>query len=494
MSKQKLLRGASGDALALAVVKLMTAALGLLTTRLLSQYLSVYDYGTYSQILLVVSTVSSITIFGMIDGVNFFYCTEKDEKERERIIGSIFSLQCIFSVVAGSIVFLLSAPLCAYFENPEIKRLLIFAVALPMLQNLINMLQVLMISNGKTSLLAVRNLVVSFVRLIVASLIICRVQNIVIVLFTTTLLDLAQIGIFGVLLKKSGCRVCLSRLNSKTLMDIMRYCAPMAVFVILSTLNRDIDKYLIAWLTDTETVAVYSNASKMLPFDIIISAFSTVLLPGVTKAIVEEKYSRARKLYKSFCEISYISTTILCCAALSAAPQLMKLLYSDKYMSGLSIFCIYILVDMVRFTNITMVLTAAGKTKKLMLLSVGSLLVNAILNVILYRLIGIVGPAVATLITTLSLGLTIMSEASKVMDTRLGSLFDVRFLTRFASVSAIFVFLFHVMQRFLERMDVHYFLILVIICGGYVLFMLLINYKRLMKAIYRVNENANTDE
>ena len=50
--------GSSGDALLLTAVKLMTMLLSLVTTRLLSQYLTTYDYGTYSQVLLIASTIA----------------------------------------------------------------------------------------------------------------------------------------------------------------------------------------------------------------------------------------------------------------------------------------------------------------------------------------------------------------------------------------------------------------------------------------------------
>ena len=54
-----MLGGSSGDALLLTAVKLMTMLLSLVTTRLLSQHLTRYDYGTYSQILLLSSTIAS---------------------------------------------------------------------------------------------------------------------------------------------------------------------------------------------------------------------------------------------------------------------------------------------------------------------------------------------------------------------------------------------------------------------------------------------------
>ena len=58
MINKKTRWGVSGDAILLMAIKFVTIALGLAITRLLSEYLTVYDYGTYSQILLIVKLQS----------------------------------------------------------------------------------------------------------------------------------------------------------------------------------------------------------------------------------------------------------------------------------------------------------------------------------------------------------------------------------------------------------------------------------------------------
>lgn len=83
------LQGASLDGIILAAVKIVTMGLGLITTRLLSQYLSIFDYGTYSLIQLVVSSTVSITILGMMDGINYFSAAKK-MKENETPISQPF--------------------------------------------------------------------------------------------------------------------------------------------------------------------------------------------------------------------------------------------------------------------------------------------------------------------------------------------------------------------------------------------------------------------
>ena len=187
-----------------------------------------------------------------------------------------------------------------------------------------------------------------------------------------------------------------------------------------------------------------------------------------------------------------MSTAVLCSAALVASPQLMKLLYSDKYTAGLRVFQIYIVVDLLRFTNITIILAAAGKTAKLMLYSIGSLAFNFVANVVLYRCFGIVGPAVATLLTTLFLGMCILFSGASELDTKLSGLFDVKHLLLFAVECVAVALLLLPVREWLAVKDVYYVWILMIICALYGLFMVILSGKRLLHDLKQVNR-ATTD-
>lgn len=485
--KNKRIGGVSADAILLTFIKLVTTALGLATTRLLSEYLSVHDYGTYSQVLLIVSTIGAVTIFGMMDGMNYFYCKEDDKEKREAYTATIFVSQFILGTVVGCVVMLLSAPLCVYFDNPDLKGLLIFAAALPTLQNLLWVLQVLIVSVGEARKLALRNFIVSVVRLTAVICVVTVIQSVAFFMTVTLVLDALQIAYFIFILHKSDCHIRISKTNFRLLGEILKYCAPMAIFIIVNSLNRDMDKFLISMVTDTETLAMYTNASKQLPFDILMSSFNTVLVPYLTKLIADHAKEEAAKLYKLFLEITYISTGILCCAAISAAPQLMKLLYSNKYTYGLIIFCIYIFVDLFRFTNVSMVLATSGKTKLLMMLGMGSLVVNVVLNAVFYKIFGLVGPAVATLTVTILVGIIMLCCNAKVLDTRLSKLFDLKYLALFTVESVILTVALSFLRNYLDLIDVHYFVLLIIIGVLYVLTMLLLNGKRILNDMKNVN-------
>lgn len=488
--KQTIRSGASTDAVLLTFIKLVTTALGFVITRLLSQKLSVYDYGTYSQILLVVSTVSSVTILGMMDGVNYFHCAKSDPEEREHYVATIFALQGAVGAAAGCVVMGLSSPLCAYFDNPDVAGLLVFAAVLPLMQNLLGMMQVLLVSAGKARLIAVRNLIVSVCRLAAVLAVVWIAEDVRVMLVTTLVLDAAQIAFFALVLKKAGCRLRLRAVRPVLTREILRYSAPMAVFTLVNSLNRDLDKYLIALWTDTETLALYANASKILPFDIIMTSFCTVLLPKITRLVAAKERAQAAALYRRFLEIACITNTLLCGAALAAAPELMELLYSEKYLAGLDVFRIYILADLVRFMSITLILSAAGKTRRLMELGLGALALNGVLNLVLYQWLGLSGPALATLAVTVLMGVAMLTLGAKELECSLGSFFDGRYLAVFLAEAAALLVGFAWLRSVLAQAGVHSLLRLLIVAGGYCGALGVLCGRRLLTDLKKVNRSG----
>ena len=223
MNKRGFLKGASGDSLFLIVVRIATIVLGLVITRVLSQELTQYDYGTYSQILLLVSTVSSLTILGMGDGVNYFFCREKDEEKKSAYVSTIFTLQYIVSLIAAVVVLALAVPISRYFGNETLKRLMLFAAVLPFFQNIIQLLQILFVSIGKAREIAIRNIVVSVLRLAAALLACYLMESILAVLVATVVLDVAQVLYFMIVLHRNQCKIQLKNTSFGYFKEIVSF-------------------------------------------------------------------------------------------------------------------------------------------------------------------------------------------------------------------------------------------------------------------------------
>lgn len=87
--------------------------------------------------------------------------------------------------------------------------------------------------------------------------------------------------------------------------------------------------------------------------------------------------------------------------AILCSKDLILLLYGEKYVSGLSIFIIYLFVTLIRFANMSIIFSAAGNTKIIMILSIILLIANIILSIMMIKLMGPIGCAFATLIVSI---------------------------------------------------------------------------------------------
>lgn len=482
--------GAAGDSFLLMFVRIVTLSLGIITTRILSGYFSLHDYGTYSAILLLTNSISSITILGMMDGLNYFFCREKDPLQRNARVSTIFSLQLVIGVVVSILVLLCAVPISAYFSNADVKRLLVFAALLPITQNSISLLQILFISVGKARHIAVRNFIVSVLKL-AAILVACYViHDIACVLICQVITDVLQIIYFYIVLKRNGYLIELFHFDKTSVKEVLTYCIPMAMSTIIRSLYRDCDKYIISYYTDSVNLAVYTNASKQLPFDLIMSSFCTVLLPYLTKYIAQKKHHETVALYRSFLELSFVSTSILAAGALCSAPELMRFLYSEKYLQssyGISVFMLYIVVDIFVVFTITLLLSASGKTFQIMTVSVSALLLNVFLDIVLFKQFSEIGPALATLITTLLQGLLLLQLSAKCLGTRVIYFFDKGYYALFIFESIGFMIFARLARQVFIHLELHYFFVLGLTVCLYCLPMVALNYKRIKKAVKHIN-------
>ncbi|MPM42327.1 hypothetical protein SDC9_88992 [bioreactor metagenome] len=480
--------GAATNSIMLTFVQVITTVLGLIVTKLLSVHFSLQEYGTYSQALLVTTTVTSLSILGLTNATNYFYNRTKDEQQQRIYVATIFSLQYIVGVGCGVLVLVLRTPISRYFGNDALIGILPIVAFTPLFTNLIQMYQTQFVSIGKAKVIALRNLVVSIIRLI-AVVVACYVlYNIITVLFVILCLDIAQIIYLYFLFKRYKNPIAIKDSRFNLTREILAFSIPMSIYVLTNSLSRDIDKYVISAFANTETLAIYTNAAKVLPFDMLTASLITVLVPIVTRLINQQKYDEAKNVFKLYLRIGYVLTFIFVGGAIAVSKDLMRFLYAEKFLVGLPVFIVYLFVDMIRFANVTTILSGAGKTKTLMTVSVVTMLCNAVFNVLGYKLIGMLGPALVTLILTACMTLALLHVGSKEIKTRIVDLFDFKELGIICLEICIVGTLIYFLSSFMRARSVSYVVSLITCYGIYIVILITLNYKRAIQCYRQLNQ------
>lgn len=480
--------GAALNSMLLTAVRLITALLGLAVTKLLSVHFSLQEYGTYSQALLVTSTATSLSIFGLTDATNYFYNRSASCEKQKEYVATIFFIQYLAGSICLAGILAFRWIIAGSFSNDSLSSVLPAVAAAPLLANLIAMYQNLFISVGRAKTIALRNLIVSAVRLCAVVAACFLTKDIVTVLIAILFLDLGQVWYFAHVFSKIKFRIAVKNVRIALVKEIVSFSAPMAACVLTSALMRDIDKYVISTFSSPAVLAVYANAAKPLPFDMLAVSLVTVLVPIMTRLIHQGDCGEARRVLRLYLRTGYLTTSVLAGGAVAVAEHLMVFLYDEKYISGLPVFVVYLAIDMFRFANVTFVLSGAGKTGLLMGLSIAALGANAVFNVAAYQRMGIMGPALTTLALTAWMACALLRRSSQEIHGSMAQLFDCREMAIVGCEMAVFGGIAHFLSNFMRYgMGAPLFAVLAVPYGLYLTALFGLNYRRLLETFRELN-------
>lgn len=433
-NKIKKLQGASIDSLLLTFMQLVTYATSIIATKIIAVSLSLDDYGTYSSVLLVISVASSFTLLGLGDCLNYYYNNKqtcKTEDVRKRYVNSIYLVQSIIGIIVGLVLLLFRNQIADYFGNSVVSSLLLIVCFKPWFENMIHLYQVLFVSVGQAKIIAIRNFILAVTRIMIIFITLYIFNNLSLIFVFLVIVDLVQIVTFNTLFSKQNFRVTVLAGDAHLFKEILAYSLPMGIYFIMNTLMREIDKLVIASVATQADLAIYTNCSKQLPLNIFVSSFATVLVPYIMQFVSQKKNKEAVSLFSNYMKLGYLSIWMFSGAILVVTKEIIPFLYSDLYLSGEWIFIVYIVTGMVQFASMHLIVAANGDTKYLMSVSVITLILNTIFNVLFYKVFdfwgqAMVGPAVSTLLITILYTVLVLNKSRKILGSRLTDVLDIK--------------------------------------------------------------------
>lgn len=411
----------------LTVSKVITMLIGMVSVMLLSRFYTLEEYGTYSQMDMVISLAISLFMLGLPNSLNYFLARAESPSEREEVLSVYFTLSTLLCLVMGIVLYGCVPAIVFYFKNPLIEVFTYVLVTLPWSKIIINSIGNVLIVYQKTGKLVLVNIVnacTSIVSLLVVQLLGLSFKEYMI-LFTAGQIGIT-IWIYGIVRKtENGVH---PRISINLVKRIFAYSLPIGLSTIVGTVNIEIDKLMIARLYDTETLAIYTNAAKELPLTVVAASLTAVLLPQIARQVKAGNIKDAISLWGKATEISYAFMCFVTTVLIVFAPQIMSLFYSEKYLAGVSVFCVYSLVLLLRSTYFGMILNALGETKSVLVASVITLVVNIMLNYVCYLLFGFIGPAIATFVSILTAAYAQLAKTAKAISFPIRKLFPWRYL------------------------------------------------------------------
>ena len=482
------LKGASWDSMFLSFSKVLTLFLSILSAKILSKGLTLAGYGTYSQANLVVTVGTSLLLLGLGDALNYYFNDKKiDHSLRYRVVNTIFFIEIIVGLIFAGIVIFGSGFIAAYFSNSAVKNLLPIAAFLPIFANIIYFYQIMYIAVGQAKQISLYSLGLTIVRIVVVYCSVYILKNLLWIYAAILMMDCVQVAIYHMELRKR--KICINpfKISAAHIKPIISYGLPMGIYAITSSLTRDLDKLVIGRLGGTEELAIYTNCSKILPLDFFVTSFAMVLIPYIYRRVSEGRREESIELFSSYLKVGYYTVWTLGTMLLIAPESLISFLYADAYAEGKKIFVLYIIDSMLRFASVHLILTAAGKSKNVMIYSILSLGLNFVLNISFYYLFGMVGPAMATLIVAITYTFLILRDTTKVIHAKWTEVFNIKEITLFLFSLLAMWFAMTRLNQVMNYFGMHNYLSMIISMLIFGASILILYFKKIFGVLKKIN-------
>lgn len=396
----------------LTITKLVNLIISMIIVMFLSRFRTLEEYGTYSQLNMVVALLATIIMLGLPNSINYFLAKAEDNKERTEFLSNYYTISTLLSIITGAVLLFTMPLMVKYFNNELIYSFGFVVLLLPLINIIGGSIGNLLIVYERVTLLSIYNIASGMILLgILVVSIILDFSFMNYMRMTISAKMLITLFIYYIASKLAG--KLRFTINKNMIKTILKFSIPLGLAAIVGTISIELDKLMIGYFFDTETLAIYTNAAKEMPVTIIASSITAVLLPQLVVMLKEHKNEAAISLWGDATSLSYAFICFFATALFVFAPEAISILYSDKYLPGVAVFRVYNIVLLLRCTYFGMILNSIGKTKFIFYCSIASLALNVLLNYIFYLIFGLIGPAIATFVSIASMQLLQLFMTSK---------------------------------------------------------------------------------
>lgn len=429
------------DSAKLSFSRIITTMISMVTAMLLSRFRTLEEYGTYSQILLVINLANALFMLGLPNSINYFLAKIEDKEERVKFLSAYYSISTILSFISG-VALLFSLPLIsAYFKNPVIKSFFYVLAIYPWTQIIMASIDNILIIYHKTTELLKFRITHSIFLLLLIVIVKYFDWNFKIYMYLLIAGEIVfTISVYFIannLEEKMKFYI-----DFKIIQKILKFSIPIGLASVVGTLHIEFDKLFIGKFFNTEQLAIFTNASKEMPVSIIAGSISAVLLPQMVRLLKVGRKKEGIQIWGDSIVLSYIFICFLAIGLCVYASDAITLLYSEKYTSGTNVFRIYSIILLLKCTYFGTILNSVGKTKMIFNSSIIALGLNIVLNFVFYLFLGFEGPAIATLITTVAVALFQLIASSKAIEISLKDIFPWKELLKITVINIGFGIVF----------------------------------------------------
>jgi O-antigen/teichoic acid export membrane protein len=353
----------------------------------LVRLLKIEQYGQYREFILF--SMLFINIFSFAIQYNLIYFISKNPDKEKQLVSNTAIMLFFSSVIGIGTIMLIKDIIISKTSYNFIYSLIIyffFSLNLDFLESYwLGKKQSNLVFFYSTLRILFRVISVVIISLMLKSVtaIITSIIFIEIVRFLTVLMFLLYKKLF------------ILQFDKKLFLLQMGYLGPLGFSNVIYTLNREIGKLLISVQMGVEYLALYAIGNYQVPIiGIIRSSVSDIIFPEMVEQYNVNSLNNLQIWQKSnivFCYLVFPIFMIFFCFS----STIIEILFTEQYLEAVPIFRIYLTILLIQCFDTGLPLRVINKTKYYFSGNLYFLIVNFISIIVLYRIFGFIGPALA---------------------------------------------------------------------------------------------------
>lgn len=467
----------------IALGSLFTFSFGIVSSVILSRYLSKSDYGTYKQVFYIYSTFLTVFTLGLPKAYSYFL-PRTEISQAKSLIKKITNLFFLMGGIFSILIFFSADKISIFFHNPDLSLALKIFSPVPFLMLPTMGLEGILATYKMTRIMAIYTVITKFIML-------CLVTAPVILFdgnYIQAIIGIVVASFFSFILalffkyypiKNKGKQKC-----ETSYQEIFQFSLPLLYASLWGILISSSDQFFISRYFGTEVFAEFSNGSLELPFvGMIIGATSVVLSPVFSRMnhLKVDPKKDIFPLWKSVFEKSALLIYPLLLYTWFFADILIVVLYGIQYENSAIYFKIKSIINFIAIITYAPLLINSGKIKyysnvhcfiAILVISLEYISIKTIYTPYAISIISLFCQILKTVL--------LLYAVVKLFDVKYHQLFPIHLIIKIVIPSVLFLYLDH--YFLVQYLKIENILVLIFGLIFYCLFYL--TYSKLIKLDY----------
>lgn len=413
----------------------------------LARAMSMVEYGTYGQSLLVVDTLQLLFAAGLGKVLFAFYAEQKNRPE-DIILNNVLASFFLGSI-AFIFIFLSAEYVGELFKNEQLPFLIkVYAISIPF-QIIGQSFNTSLIYFDKVRASVKISVSTNLLKVILLVIAIQFFHSLVLVFYALVLVAVLQL-LMAYLARPKEIRG-VGQLKIALAKKQIQVGIPLGIASILGVAFKQTDSFMISSILSIEEYAIYRNGAFELPFiGGLYSSIGLIILPDVAKLFHSNDIDSIVELKRKV--VTHTAALIIPIVGfiLFFSEPLIITYMSEKYAASSSIFMTYSLILLIRVNGYQDVYVAANKNIEIVRVILIAFILNIPLNYFFLKNYGSIGAALATVISMLVFASLMLYRNGKFLKRRMLIYFNFSILIKQMALTIGIAYLFRLLWSSFE--------------------------------------------